>query len=1215
MQSVDRACASRRPLKPLAVLLVATVVSGVLAETASAQALLRIEIRPRERTLEIGETRPMTAVAVFEDDTTRDITDLVLWTSSDTNIVGVNPTRGHVTGIGFGVALISATLPGSGVSSTDSGDDAEVRVPAKLVSISVLPKKVDLPVGLLRSLDADGTFEDGSTADVTNKVEWESSDASVVRVDNTPGQRGQIRAIKPGSATIRAIDLDTGVSSTRSGGDAQVTVWPPIVGIEITPPREELFVGFSRRFSARAVLEDDSTLILPRSSILWTTSDPRVATVANASDSDSSPAGLVTALSPGQVTLSGIHIETGIKSSADAVITILDPLISIEVTPRDRRIEVGESKSMTATATLADGQQRDITDQVVWASSAPRILSVSNVPGSRGQITAIRSGVAFISATFQDGVSSSDSEGDARVRVTADLASLRILPETLRLAVGFTVPLDAQGRFADGTVDDVSSKVTWISDDPDVATISNAPGSQGEVTAVATGATTIRVVDPGTGISSSDSQGDGAITVAGDVARLLVTPPEEQLSVGESRRYSVRAIMDDDSTFNLPRTSVDWTSSEPTIATVDNDPNTAGLVTARAVGETLISGVHRPTGTVAEDAALRVRGELLSIRVTPRNRQINVGETKSMTAIGTFSDGSEDEVTDDVTWSSTNLGVLTISNLRGTRGHAVGVSPGVASVSATAANGISSSETGGDARVRVVGELVRLRVVPGDVRLALGFARALEAEGTFTDGSVANVSRDVEWSTSDPGVAAIGNAPDTKGDLTAVSDGTAVISVLDLATGTSSTLSDGDALVTVGGQVVGLAVTPRAETLPIGLTRRFTARAIFDDGTGFPLLRGSVEWHSSSPTVAIVSNDLSSRGVATALARGETRVSAVHRASGASSDESNSALLTVPGSLAGIEVQPGERGLFIGTTQQLRAFGILDDSRTIRLSRGIEFVSSRPSVAAVSNNSGTRGNVTGVSVGTATISVTHPASGLSSSSTDGDTRVRVIEAPETIRVTGGRRGMRTGDRRSLRAFGAAPDPEGSVNAAPIEVEMTSDVDFRSSDPGVILLDDRRALAVGVGSAVVSARDPVSGLTSTASGGNASFRVDAKLKRLKIKPRKIRIRVDSNRVRAFRAIAVYSDRARINITDRIEFSTADPAIAEVSNDRSRSGEVLPVSPGVTRVRGLEPITGIATKKARRIIVKSAKRKPSAAIAGVDEGQSVGPAAGRLPSSTR
>jgi uncharacterized protein YjdB len=68
------------------------------------------------------------------------------------------------------------------------------------------------------------------------------------------------------------------------------------------------------------------------------------------------------------------------------------------------------------------------------------------------------------------------------------LSSIAVLPVSpVSLAVGSTELFTALGTYSDGSTTDITSKVTWTSSDPNIATIS----SQGLVTGVATGYATI----------------------------------------------------------------------------------------------------------------------------------------------------------------------------------------------------------------------------------------------------------------------------------------------------------------------------------------------------------------------------------------------------------------------------------------------------------------------------------------------------------------------------------------------------------------------------------------------------------------------------------------------------------------------------------------------------------------------------------------------------
>jgi YD repeat-containing protein len=74
---------------------------------------------------------------------------------------------------------------------------------------------------------------------------------------------------------------------------------------------------------------------------------------------------------------------------------------------------------------------------------------------------------------------------------------------------------------------------------------------------------------------------------------------------------------------------------------------------------------------------------VVSISVTPVNPTIAAGLTQQFAAVGTLSDGSTQDLTTSVSWSSSNSSVATISNGTGNQGLATSVSQGTTVIVAT----------------------------------------------------------------------------------------------------------------------------------------------------------------------------------------------------------------------------------------------------------------------------------------------------------------------------------------------------------------------------------------------------------------------------------------------------------------------------------------------------------------------------------------------------
>jgi len=82
---------------------------------------------------------------------------------------------------------------------------------------------------------------------------------------------------------------------------------------------------------------------------------------------------------------------------------------------------------------------------------------------------------------------------------------------------------------------------------------------------------------------------------------------------------------------------------------------------------------------------------LTSISVGPANLTLHVGSTRQFIATGGYSDGSQQDITASVTWSSATATVASISNVAGSSGIATAVSAG--STTITAASGTLSGST------------------------------------------------------------------------------------------------------------------------------------------------------------------------------------------------------------------------------------------------------------------------------------------------------------------------------------------------------------------------------------------------------------------------------------------------------------------------------------------------------------------------------------------
>lgn len=160
--------------------------------------------------------------------------------------------------------------------------------------------------------------------------------------------------------------------------------------------------------------------------------------------------------------------------------------------------------------------------------------------------------------------------------------------------------------------------------------------------------------------------------IAGSVT---VSPPTQTVFKGQTAQYT--ATVRDLHGQPLPNAPVTWTTSDPTIATVDQ----SGMVTTYRTGTVTITAT---SGAASGTAELIVKPRVSRVEVDPV--AMNIGNTVTMTARAYDADGNL--VTDEpVTWSirASDGSLVRIVSTSGSSVEIKGLAEGVAVVTATVA--------------------------------------------------------------------------------------------------------------------------------------------------------------------------------------------------------------------------------------------------------------------------------------------------------------------------------------------------------------------------------------------------------------------------------------------------------------------------------------------------------------------------------------------------
>jgi trimeric autotransporter adhesin len=143
----------------------------------------------------------------------------------------------------------------------------------------------------------------------------------------------------------------------------------------------------------------------------------------------------------------------------------------------------------------------------------------------------------------------------------------------------------------------------------------------------------------------------GAVDLA--VEQVDVTPRAAILPVGTTVLLEAFALQNDGTPFGG---TITWASADESVATVDR----RGVVTTLAPGLAL---VRATAGKVSGEARVRVvDAALAALAIEPALTELARGDERGFVAIGTLTDGTELDLTADLSWSSDDRSVAIASD-------------------------------------------------------------------------------------------------------------------------------------------------------------------------------------------------------------------------------------------------------------------------------------------------------------------------------------------------------------------------------------------------------------------------------------------------------------------------------------------------------------------------------------------------------------------------
>jgi plastocyanin len=608
--------------------------------------------------------------------------------------------------------------------------------PPNLVSISLAPSSPTVPLETALRFIATGTFSEGSTEQLA-EVTWSSSNPGVISISDDASNPGAAYAAVAGTATVSAC-------AGAVCGSTTVTVGPPLVTISVTPADGTVPPGSSVQFYATGTSTDGSTRDLT-SSVAWSSSAPGVATIDGG--------GLATGLSVGSTT---IEAALGtIDGSTTLTVTTGFVLTGSLNTPRYLHTATLLNNGLVLMAGGNGSGGPTLANAELYNPANGTFTPTGSLNAARESHTAtlLNNGmVLIVVGGSSEGLLASAELYNPATGTFTPTGSLN-MPRSAHTATLLSngMVLIAGGTGHSGTLASAelynpatgtftyTGSLNWARREHTATLLSNgmvlmAGGDDVNSNPLASA----ELYNPATGTFTATGGPNTARVY--HTATLLNNGLVLLAGGGGSSGVLASAELYNSATGTFTATGSLNAGRELHTATLLNN----GM--ALMAGGSGFSGVL--TSAELFEPATLTPLNLVSISLAPSSPTVALGTALRFIATGTFSGGSTEQLA-EVTWSSFNPAVISISDDASSPGAAYAAATGVATVSACA------GAVCGATTVTVGPRLVSLVVTPASATVAPGLAVQFYATGISSNGSSQDLTSSVTWSSSVLSVATV----------------------------------------------------------------------------------------------------------------------------------------------------------------------------------------------------------------------------------------------------------------------------------------------------------------------------------------------------------------------------------------------------------------------------------------------------------------------------
>ncbi len=574
------------------------------------------------------------AEGIYSDGSTSPLTNKATWHSSAVDIAQIDD-KGILTGVAIGTVAVKASYEGI-ESNTINVSITDAILTSMNISVKSMSSDASIYSGGQLSFVAEGIYSDGSTSPLTNKVTWHSSAIDIAQIDD----KGILTGINIGTVDVKALyeGIESNIINVRITDAILTSMNISVKSLSPDASEASIYSGGKLSFAAEGIYSDGSISLLTNK-VTWHSSDVDIAQIDDK--------GILTGLNTGTVEVKASY--EGIESNminvriTDAILTSMN--ISVKSLSPEASIYSGGKLSFAAEGTYSDGSTSPLINKVTWYSSAVDIAQIDD----KGVLTGVAIGTVEVKASYEGIESNIINVSITEAILTSIIISVKSLSlDTSEASIysGGQLSFVAEGIYSDGSTSLLTNEVTWHSSAVDIAQIDD----KGILTGLNTG--TVEVKASYEGIESNIIN----VTITDAILLSLETTPAIiSVPKGVPVTLKVNATLSDSSIVDVTKW-VDWSHS----SVADSILESTFVEYEEGKYQVIASlqGIHSNVVDITVTEA-----EVVSILITPKtDLTVYRNDPLQLTAIGTYTDGSEQNITTTAEWHSNEPGIIAVTN-------------------------------------------------------------------------------------------------------------------------------------------------------------------------------------------------------------------------------------------------------------------------------------------------------------------------------------------------------------------------------------------------------------------------------------------------------------------------------------------------------------------------------------------------------------------------